>query len=59
MALVEATSEGYRELGRFTPPDPPARGQSRAWAYPAIAGGRLYVRDLGSLWAYDIREAGP
>jgi hypothetical protein len=26
----------------------------KAWAYPAIANGRLYVRELDSLWAYDI-----
>lgn len=58
VALVEASPEGYRELGRFTPPDPPARGQSRAWAYPVVANGRLYIRDLGSLWVYDIRETG-
>ncbi|MBC7807125.1 MAG: PQQ-like beta-propeller repeat protein [Akkermansiaceae bacterium] len=55
VALVEATPEAYRELGRFTPPDQPVRGEAKAWAYPAVAGGRLYVRDLGSLWAYDIR----
>jgi len=56
VALVEATPTAYKELGRFTPSDPPARGQAKAWAYPAIANGRLYLRDLGSLWVYDIRE---
>lgn len=56
IALVEATPEAYRELGRFTPPGQPARGEAKAWAYPAVAAGRLYVRDLGSLWAYDIRQ---
>src|SRR5262249_39233721 len=55
VALVEATPEGYREQGRFTPPDPPARGMSKAWQYPAVANGVLYIRDLGTLWAYDIR----
>ncbi len=55
VALVEATPEGYRELGRFTPPDPPARGEAKAWCYPAIANGKLYIRDLGTLWVYDIR----
>lgn len=55
VALVEATPEAYRELGRFTPPDPPQRGMSRAWAYPVVAGGRLYIRDLGVLWAYDLK----
>jgi outer membrane protein assembly factor BamB len=56
VALVEATPEGYRELGRFTPPDPPTRAvPSKAWNYPAISNGRLYLRDLGVLWVYDIR----
>lgn len=53
--LVEATPEAYREHGRFSPPDQPDRGQSRAWAYPVIADGRLYIRDLGTLWCYEIR----
>ncbi len=57
IALVEATPEAYRESGRFTPPDQPARGEAKAWSYPAVANGRLYVRDLGSLWAYDIRQS--
>jgi outer membrane protein assembly factor BamB len=57
VALVEATSEAYREKGRFTPPDPPERAGSRAWSYPVIANGRLYLRDLGTLWCYDIRAS--
>lgn len=56
VALVEATPTAYRELGRFTPPSPPERGQAKAWPYPAVAAGRLYIRDAGSLWVYDIRE---
>jgi hypothetical protein len=55
VALVEATPEAYREKGRFTPPNPPERGRSRAWAYPVVANGRLYIRELGSLWCYDIK----
>ncbi len=23
--------------------------------YPALANGRLYIRDLGTLWCYDVR----
>ena len=43
VALVEATSEAYRELGKFTPPDQPERGRgAKAWAYPVVANGRLY-----------------
>jgi outer membrane protein assembly factor BamB len=57
VALVEATPEAYREKGRFTPPDQPKRGPSKAWAYPVVANGRLYLRDLGVLWCYDIKTA--
>ena len=58
VALVEATPEAYRERGRFTPPDPPtqrANAAEKAWAYPVIADGRLYIRDGNSLWSYDIK----
>ncbi len=55
VALVEATPEVYREKGRFTPPDPPERRQARSWAYPVVSNGRLYIRDLGTLWCYDVR----
>jgi outer membrane protein assembly factor BamB len=55
VALVEATPEGYREKGRFTPPEPPERGQSKAWAYPVVANGRLYLHDMGTLWCYDVK----
>jgi hypothetical protein len=33
-------------VGRFT---------DKAFAFPVIANGRLYIRDLGTLWAYDIK----
>jgi outer membrane protein assembly factor BamB len=56
VALVEANSEGYQEKGRFTPPDQPERGKAQAWAYPVVANGRLYIRDLGTLWSYDVSK---
>jgi outer membrane protein assembly factor BamB len=58
VALVEATPDEYRELGRFAPPDQPKRPQARAkaWAYPVVANGRLYLRDQGSLWCYAIQK---
>lgn len=55
VALVEATPDAYREKGRFTPPNPPARGRSQAWAYPALSDGRLYIRDIGVLWCFDVK----
>jgi outer membrane protein assembly factor BamB len=55
VALVEATPEAYRESGRFTPPDQPERGRSKAWSYPVVANGRLYIHDTGTLWCYDVK----
>ena len=59
--LAEASPAGFREKGRFTPPNPPKHKQvgqfpEMAFTYPVIANGRLYVRDLGTLWAFDIKE---
>jgi outer membrane protein assembly factor BamB len=55
--LAEATPEAYREKGRFMPPDRPKRTRAameKAWTYPVVANGRLYIRELDSLWCYDI-----
>jgi outer membrane protein assembly factor BamB len=57
VALVEATPEAYREKGRFTPPEQPDRGKSKAWAYPAVADGKLYIFDYGKLWCYDVKAS--
>jgi hypothetical protein len=27
-----------------------------SFSYPVVANGRLYVRDLSTLWAFDIKE---
>lgn len=59
MALVEASPDSYREKGRFTPPDQPKHSNQmeKAWAYPVVANGRLYIRDQGVLWCYDVKAA--
>jgi outer membrane protein assembly factor BamB len=59
VALVEASPEAYKEKGRFTPPNAPAHPNQmeKSWAYPVIADGRLYIRDLDTMWCYDIRGA--
>ena len=56
-ALVEATPDGYHEKGRFAPPDQPKRTNKmeKAWAYPVVANGRLYLRDQNMLWCYDVK----
>jgi len=59
VALVAPTPAGYREKGRFTPPDPPRRSHpmEKAWAYPVVAHGRLYIRDHRQIWCYDVMAA--
>jgi len=59
LALVEATPDAYGEKGRFTPPAQPEhlRGaREKAWTYPVVANGRLYIRDQGTLWCYNVRD---
>ena len=58
VALVEPTPDGYREKGRFTPPSQPERSQpmEKAWAYPVVANGRLYLRDHNMLWCYGVKR---
>jgi outer membrane protein assembly factor BamB len=48
VALVKASPDQYTELARF----PALKGQT--WNYPAIAGGRLLVRNSNEMAAYDI-----
>jgi outer membrane protein assembly factor BamB len=55
VALVEASPDSYREKGRFAPPEQPDRGRSKAWTYPVVANGRLYIRDWTSLWVYNVK----
>jgi outer membrane protein assembly factor BamB len=55
VALIEANPQGYRQNGRFTPPELPDRGNSKSWAYPVLANGKLYIHDLGTLWCYDVK----
>lgn len=57
VALVEPSADGYREKGRFTPPEPPKHGNpmEKSWAYPVVADGRLLLRDHGSLWCYAVK----
>ena len=51
--LIEATPKGYREHGSFKIPG--ARQES--WPHPVIAGGKLYLREQGTLFTYDVRAS--
>lgn len=56
VALVEPSPESYREKARFTPSDQPERinAMEKAWAYPVVAEGRLFIRDNNVLWCYAV-----
>lgn len=48
LALVKATPGEYSEIARF------AALEGQTWNYPAIAGGRLFVRNATTMAAYNI-----
>ena len=48
LALVKASPSEYSEVARF------AAIQGQTWNYPAIAGGRLFVRNANEMAAYKI-----
>ena len=52
VALVELTSEEYREKGRF---DQPSRSDASAWPHPVVAHGKLFLRDQDLLLVYDVK----
>ena len=57
VVLIAATTEGWREHGRFTlePQSELRSPKGRIWTHPVIADGRLYLRDQELLYCFDIR----
>jgi outer membrane protein assembly factor BamB len=51
VGLVEATPTGYVEKGRFRI----QQDSLPTWAHPVVAGGRLFIRDQDTIYAYDVR----
>lgn len=52
VGLVEATPAEYREKGRFRIP----QESLPTWTHPVISGGRLYLRDQDTIYAFDVRQ---
>jgi outer membrane protein assembly factor BamB len=52
VGLIEATPAAYHEKGRFRIP----QDSLPTWTHPVIAGGRLYLRDQDTIYAYDLRQ---
>ena len=53
VGLVEATPTGYKEKGRFRI----QQGNLPTWTHPVVAGGRLYLRDQDTIYAFDVRRS--
>ena len=54
--LADVDPQAFRQRGKFTPYNRPEGKKGRPWAYPVIANGRLYIRESGTLWCYDIKQ---
>ncbi|HKO95523.1 MAG TPA: PQQ-binding-like beta-propeller repeat protein [Pyrinomonadaceae bacterium] len=52
VGLVEATPTAYKEKGRFHI----QQDALPTWTHPVVAGGKLYIRDQDTIYAYDVRE---
>jgi outer membrane protein assembly factor BamB len=52
VGLAEANPNAYVEKGRFSIPDLGIE----SWAYPVVIGGKLYIRNQGTLTAYDVKS---
>ncbi len=52
VGLVEATPTGYKEKGRFQI----QQGSLPTWTHPVVVGGRLYIRDQDTIYAYDVKQ---
>jgi len=51
VGLAEVSPAGYQERGRFRI----QQDSLPTWAHPVVAGGRLYIRDQDTIYAYDVR----
>ncbi|HKZ03734.1 MAG TPA: PQQ-binding-like beta-propeller repeat protein [Pyrinomonadaceae bacterium] len=52
VGLVEATPQGYREKGRFKI----QQDSLPTWTHPIVVGGRLYIRDQDTIYAFDVKK---
>ena len=58
IGLIDPSPSGYKEVSRFEiQPSGESWGPAGSlWTVPAIADGRLYLRDQDNLYAYDIKR---
>jgi outer membrane protein assembly factor BamB len=51
VGLAEANPTAYREHGRFQI----NAGRLPTWSHPIVSGGKLFIRDQDTIYAYDVR----
>jgi outer membrane protein assembly factor BamB len=51
VALAEASPAAYREHGRFSL----KTGRLPTWSHPVVSGGKFFLRDQDTIYAYDVR----
>jgi len=57
VVLIEATTSGWKEAGRFKIPQQSKQRKpsGKIWTPPIVSGGRLFLRDQELLFCYDIK----
>jgi outer membrane protein assembly factor BamB len=60
VVLAEASPQGWKEHGRFTPEPQTTMRAARGgiWTHPIISNGRLYLRDQNIIYCYDVKGRG-
>jgi outer membrane protein assembly factor BamB len=53
MALVKATSEGYRLVSKF---DLPRNLSTPGWQHPVVVHGKLFIRGNDQILCYDVKQ---
>jgi hypothetical protein len=51
VGLADAAPDAYQERGRFQIKS----GSLPTWSHPVVSGGRLYLRDQDTIYAYDVK----
>ena len=56
VALVEVSTEGWKEKGRFklAPQTTQRNPKGKVWTHPVVINGKLYLRDQELLSCYDV-----
>ena len=57
VALLAASPDGYKELGRFPLPKQSEhrKPDGKVWTHPAISDGKLYLRDQEYVFCYKVK----